>query len=157
MVQHNILHVSGLSLYGIGVIKGASLMQIVEAILNLVFTIWLGKVYGIQGILLATIIACWLSAMWYIPYVTMVKLKIKVFEYLWQPLLVPLFFISIAGYFLYFLVNHLFTTIAVTWISFILVSGLTAFLLCCLVWIGFLRKELAEYVPYRFKKYLLIN
>jgi O-antigen/teichoic acid export membrane protein len=157
MVQHNILHVSGLSLYGIGMIKGSSLMQIVEAILNLGFTIWLGKVYGIKGILLATIIACWLSVMWYIPHITMVKLKIRFYEYLVKPILIPLFFISMAGYILYLLVNQLFATVPVTWISFILVSGAIAFLLGGIVWIVFLRNELAEYVPVRFRKYLLIS
>jgi O-antigen/teichoic acid export membrane protein len=157
MVQHNILHVSGLSLYGIGVIKGSSLMQIAEAILNLGLTIWLGKIYGIEGILSATIIACWLSVMWYIPYITMVKLKIKFYEYLVKPILIPLFFISLAGSLLYFLANRFFATVPVTWISFVLVSGTIAFLLAIMVWIAFLRNELAEYVPVRYKKYLFIS
>jgi O-antigen/teichoic acid export membrane protein len=157
MVQHNILHVSGLSLYGIGMVKGSSIMGLAEALLNLVLTIWLGKVYGIKGILIATIIACWLSVMWFIPYVTMKYLKIKIKEYLFKPLLVPLFTISVLGIGLHLLSNYLFELISTTWVSFILISFANALLLCAFVWIVFLRKEFSAYIPQKFKKYLLLN
>ena len=157
MVQHNILHVSGLSLYGIGIVKGTSLMGLAEALLNLGLTIWLGKIYGIEGILIATIIACWLSVMWFVPFITMKYLKIELKEYLLKPLLIPLISISGLGGFFYFLANYIFGIIPITWASFILISFTIALLLICFVWIVFLRKEFSEYVPVRLRKYLLFN
>jgi O-antigen/teichoic acid export membrane protein len=157
MVQHNVLHVSALSLYGIGMVKGSSIMGLAEALLNLVLTIWLGKIYGIKGILIATIIACWLSVMWFIPGATMKYLKIRPKEYLLKPLFVPLLAISILGIGLHFLSNYLFELISTTWVSFILISFANALLLCAFVWIVFLRKEFSVYIPQKFKKYLLLN
>ena len=157
MVQHNILHVSGLSLYGIGIVKGTSLMGLAEALLNLGLTIWLGKIYGIEGILIATIIACWLSVMWFVPFITMKHLKIELKEYLLKPLLIPLLSISGLGALFYFLTNYIFGIIPITWSSFILISFTIALLLICFVWIVFLRKEFSEYIPVRLRKYLLFN
>jgi O-antigen/teichoic acid export membrane protein len=157
MVQHNILHVSGLSLYGIGMVKGSSIMGLAEALLNLVLTILLGKVYGVKGILIATIIACWLSVMWFIPYITMKYLKIKLTEYLFKPLLVPLLAISGVGIGLHFLSDYLFGLISTTWVSFILISFANALLLCGFVWTVFLRKEFSVYIPAKLKSYLLFH
>ncbi len=157
MVQHNILHVSGLSLYGIGIVKGISLMGLAEALLNLVLTIWLGKIYGIQGILIATIIACWLTVMWYVPFITMKNLKIELNEYLLKPLLIPILAISGLGAIFYFFTNYIFDIIPITWLSFSVISFITALLLMCFVWIVFLRKEFSEYIPVRLRKYLLFN
>lgn len=157
MVQHNILHVSGLSLYGIGVIKGISLMGFVEALLNLGLTIWLGQLYGIKGILIATIIASWLSVMWYIPYTTMKNLKIGIREYFYQPLILPLLSISAVGLLIYFLASYFFGLVPITWLSFILVSMVASLLLGSFVWIFFLRKQLIEYVPAKFKRYFIFK
>lgn len=157
MVQHNILHVSSLSLFGIGIVKGISFMGFVEALFNLGLTIWLGKQYGIAGILIATIIASWLSVMWYVPYTTMKHLKISLQEYIFQPLLIPLFIISAIGLCIYFLTNYLFAFVAVTWVSFVAVSIIIALILAFFTWILFLQKALLDYIPLRLRRYLVFS
>jgi O-antigen/teichoic acid export membrane protein len=157
MFQLTFLHVEVLCLFGIGAVKPVSLLGLAEAFLNIGLTVWLGKIYGVEGVLLATIIAGWSTVMWAIPYIIMKKLKIRLKEYLLKPILFPVFGISCFSIMVYFFVNQLLKTIELNWMNFIAVAGVTGTLTFAFVWIFFLRKELSDFIPVRFKKYLFIS
>ncbi len=65
-----------------GLFKYGKYSMIISAVLNIVFSIVLGKMFGIFGILLATSIARCLSDLWYEPYILYKKIfNVKVREY----------------------------------------------------------------------------
>jgi O-antigen/teichoic acid export membrane protein len=156
MLQLTILHVSAVCLYGVGSIKGISIVSLIEAALNLILTLWLGKIFGIKGILIATIAASWLTAMWYVPWSTLKHLKIGLKDYLFKPLLVPFFIISGLGLSLYFLTVDLFRMIPLNWFNFFVATIIIGVLFAAFAWVVFLKKYFLQYVPLRFKKYLSI-
>jgi O-antigen/teichoic acid export membrane protein len=157
MFQLTFLHVEVLCLWGMGTVKVVSLIGIIEAVINIALTIFLGKMYGITGILVSTIIAGWLTVGWLIPYMVMKKLNITLKAYLFKPLLLPILSISSFGFIIYFFTRDLFRTIQLNWLSFSIVAIIIAVLFVLFIWILFLRKEFSQYIPMRFKKYLLIN
>jgi O-antigen/teichoic acid export membrane protein len=157
MIIHCVLHVSAICLMGVGLVKGFTMMSIFEAIINIGLTFWLGKKMGISGILIATIIALFLTNGWFTPYLAMKNIKINLKEYLFDAILIPLISISCLGIVVYMLCQNLFRLIQMNWINFIGLALLTTFLFVTFVWIIFLRKKFSEYIPPRFKKYLLPN
>jgi O-antigen/teichoic acid export membrane protein len=157
MFQLTFLHVEVLCLYGMGIVKRVSLIGIIEAAINIALTIFLGKIYGVNGILISTIIAAWTTVGWSIPYMIMKRLKLNLKEYLFKPLLLPILSISTFGFIIYFFTRNLFTNIELNWISFVIVSLTIAVLFIIFAWVFFLKKEFSDYIPLRFKKYLLIN
>lgn len=154
---HTTLHVSASCLTGAGIVKGFSIFSIVEAIINLTLTLMLGKIYGIHGILIATIIAICLTSLWYTPYVTLKHLKISLAEYLFKPLLVPFLAISAFGLTLYWITTKLFEGVNLNWFNFVAISFVLGTLFLSFVWLTLLKKEFSDYIPVRFRKYLLLN
>lgn len=157
MLQHTIIHVGAICLQGAGLVKGFSLMSIIEAALNLGLTLVLARMYGVKGILLATIIAGWATSGWYIPLTTLKYLKISLMEYLLKPIIIPLLTISSLGMVLYWLSKNIFEIFDLTWVNFIVVTFFLGIMFAAFVWIAFLRKEFSNYIPIRFKKYLFVG
>lgn len=157
VLQHTFLHVSTICLFGKGEVKGVSLMGLVEAAANLILTFWLGKLYGITGIISATILASALTMYWYVPMVTMKHFNISFADYFIKPLIYPLIATSVPGLILLFFSKKFFETFDVTWINFLILSAIVAASLGSFVWFVFIRKAVAEYVPHRFRRYLLIG
>ncbi|WP_125140103.1 lipopolysaccharide biosynthesis protein [Clostridium transplantifaecale] len=52
----------------LGIFKQGQYMNLITGVLNIVFSIALGKVFGVFGILLATLISRAVSVLWYYPY-----------------------------------------------------------------------------------------
>jgi hypothetical protein len=112
---------------------------------------------GISGILIATIIGAFLTNGWFTPYLAMKNIKINLKEYLFDAILIPLISISCFGIVIYIGCQDLFQLIQINWINFIGLTFLCTFLFLIFVWMIFLRKKFSEYIPPRFKKYLLPN
>lgn len=157
LLQHTILHVSAACLTGAGIVKGFSIISIFEAILNLALTLTLGKLLGVKGILLATIIAAGLTSIWFTPYTVLKHLKISLPEYLFKPLLIPFLSISSFGIVLYWMVINVFRNITLNWFNFIVLCLILVGLFSAFAWLFLLKKEFSNYIPHRFKKYLLLN
>lgn len=68
MIQFSYIHVTSVCLNGAGIAKKISYMALLEAVLNLSLSLWLVNVWGIRGVVLATIAAGLLTSAWYIPY-----------------------------------------------------------------------------------------
>jgi O-antigen/teichoic acid export membrane protein len=154
MLQHTILHVSASCLQSAGVVKGFSVVSIIEATINIILTITLGKLFGIKGILLATLIAGGLTSVWYVPYTALRHMKISLSEYLLKPLIFPLAAISGLSLILNWLCGIVSGFITINWFYFILISFCLVSILGIFVWIVFLKREIAIYIPPRFRKYL---
>lgn len=157
MVIHIILHVSVSCLNGAGLVKGFSISSIIEAAINLALTITLGKVYGVAGILIATLTATILTSAWYTPYLTMKHLKIRLTEYLIEGILVPMACISILGFILYYLSSKYITFTSINWLTFILSGAILLFLLSIFTWLIFLKKHFKEYIPTQWRKNFLAS
>jgi O-antigen/teichoic acid export membrane protein len=156
MLQHTILRVSVYCLQSAGVVKGFSITSIIEAILNICLTLFLGRLLGVKGILLATMIAGALTTVWYVPFTVLRHMKISLAEYLFNLIIIPLFAISCLGISLNWMFNILSEQISINWFYFILGSFFTILILSVFVWVVFLKKEIGLYIPIRFRKYLLI-
>ncbi len=156
MIQHTLIRVSAVCLMGAGIVKGFSLVSLIEAGINIALTLWLGKLMGIAGILLATIIAGACTGLWYVPYTAMKFMNIRLVEYL-KTIFFPASCISALGGILYMVATYLFKSIDLNWLNFSIIAFLVGLLLAAFTWIFFLRKEFSHYVPVQFKKYLLVS
>jgi hypothetical protein len=157
MIRHNIIHVSSLFLFGGGIVKGISFVAIIEAAINITLTIILGKAFGVNGIILASILAGIVTTSWYIPYKISKYLQMNFKEYLLRPILLPFITINLFGVLMYWVMYQIFHIVTVNWWSFLFLAFFlgTAFVL--FAWISFLRKEVAEYIPNKIRKYLFIS
>ncbi|KAA5548782.1 oligosaccharide flippase family protein [Adhaeribacter rhizoryzae] len=156
MVTHSIQHVSAVCLNGAGLVKGFSVVSIIEAGVNLGLTIFLGKQFGIIGILVATIIAGFCTSMWFIPYTAIKFMRINLLEYLFKPILLPMAGISLLGVAAYFVSNNIMQGVEVTWLNFTLLAFMLSVAFGIFVWLVFLKNEFSGYIPVRFKKLLFV-
>lgn len=155
MAQYTILHVSSVCLNGAGIVKGFSLVSIVEAGLNILLTIFLGRMFGIPGILGATLIASLFTTFWFVPFTAMKFLKLSFWEYFLSPILKPVLLISSFGFLIYWLSDMMFESVTLNWLNFLAIALLLSFFFALFVWVIFLKKEFSIYLPNRFKKYLV--
>jgi O-antigen/teichoic acid export membrane protein len=153
LLQHTIIHVSAVCLSGAGLVKGFSIMSVFEAIINVVLTIWLGKKFGIAGILTATLIASAITCVWYNTYTIIRYLKMSLAEYLLRPIVIPFIVISIFGLLLSWLGKSIFESVSLNIINFIVVALTLGILLTMFSWFAFLRKEVSAYIPDSVKNY----
>ena len=156
MIRHNIIHVSALFLFGAGIVKGISFVAIIDAALNIALTIILGKAFGTNGIILASLLAGLLTTFWYIPYKVSKYLQMNFKEYFLKPILLPFIIINLFGILMYWVMYQLFQIISVNWWSFLFLAFFLCIAFCVFVWVSFLRKEVGEYIPNKLRKYLLI-
>lgn len=125
-----------------GLFRQGRYLLIVTAAINLVCSLWLGKIWGLFGILFATAISRALTNTWYDPYaVFKYGLGEKVSIYFWKYVLYAVILVSTAGI-CYF---------ACSFIRFSsLVNVILKFLVCCIIpnavfFLCFYRKEEFQY------------
>jgi O-antigen/teichoic acid export membrane protein len=156
MIRHNIIHVSSLFLFGGGIVKGISFVAIIEAAINITLTIILGKAFGVNGIILASILAGIVTTSWYIPYKLSKYLQMNFKEYFLKPILLPFIIINLFGILMYWVMYQLFQIISVNWWTFLFLAFFLCIAFCVFIWVSFLRKVVGNYVPNKLRKYLLI-
>jgi len=158
MVQQTITRTGIFFLNAKGITRALSFAAIIEAALNLALSIGLSYQLGMAGILLGTILASLLTSTWYVPYQLKKHLGIPLADSMVRPLVWPIIGISAAGGGAYFLVQALAEgPIFNHWAGFLLAGLITSGLLGAFVWLVYLRNPLGEYVPVRFRRYLLIK
>ncbi|MBD2766418.1 oligosaccharide flippase family protein [Hymenobacter sp. BT664] len=158
MVQQTIARTGTFFLNAKGIARSVSFAAIVEAVLNLTLSIGLSYRLGMIGILLGTILAALLTSTWFVPYQLKKHFDISLIDSMIRPVVWPVIGISAAGAGVYFLVQILAKGLIFNpWIGFLLAGLVASGLLGAFVWLVYLRNLLGEYVPMRFRRYLLIN
>lgn len=105
LIQLTFIHVTSVCLNGFGIAKSISVMALIEAAINLTLSIFFVKKYGINGVILGTIVGGLLTSFWYIPYLSVKYFGGTVFSYI-TSLLKPIVFCSVFdGIICYFLKN----------------------------------------------------
>jgi len=143
-IIHTIRHVSTACLNSAGLVKGYSLVFLFEGILNLGLSIWLGKLYGVTGIMLGTICACLITSGWYTPFLAKRYMKIGLREYLLIPIIRPVFILSFIGIGIYYLLKYYQIELIhslVEWIGFL---SLTLIVFICASWFLILKNNFKE-------------
>lgn len=158
MVQQTITRTGVFFLNAKGIARPISFAALVEAGLNLMLSIGLGYAMGMKGILLGTILAALLTSVWYIPFLLRKHLGISLTDSLVRPIVGPSLGVSAVGAGLYLLVqvlndvpffNH--------WFWFLPIGAVISLIMGAFVWLVYLRGPLGEYVPVRFRRYLVVN
>ncbi|RSK36052.1 lipopolysaccharide biosynthesis protein [Hymenobacter metallilatus] len=158
MVQQTITRTGVFFLNAKGIARPISFAAMVEAALNLALSITLGQMLGMSGILLGTILAALLTSVWYIPFLLRKHLEISLMDSLVRPILGPTLGVSAAGIAIYFLVRALDAVpFFNNWLWFLPIGAVVSLLMGIFVWLVYLRKPLGEYVPLRFRRYLLVQ
>ena len=156
MMLLTINNVSSVCLNSSGDIKGLSVWAILEAGINLCLSYYLGKKYGITGIIGATLLASLLTTSWFIPYKTMKVFNIPFIDYIKPILLTTAFFIPV-GILFHFTSRIYFEWIGTSWLSIILFGGLLTIILLLFSWYVVLRNTFITYLPSKLKdKYKFI-
>ena len=156
MVQQIITRTGVQFLDAKGIVRASSLAAIVEAILNITISVALGRLIGLNGILLGTIIAALLTSTWYVPYLLRKHLGVSLNLYLVQGLGKPVVGISLLGACLYGGLQYVRGYLPVNWLSFLLVALVVGGTLSAFVWLVYLRGPLGSYVPARLRRVLLV-
>lgn len=139
-----------------GIVRDSSIAAIVEAGLNIFISITLGRMIGLNGILLGTIIAALLTSTWYVPYLLNKHLAISFRMYFVQGLGGPFVGISLMGSLLFgtsYLVRPYLPT---NWLLFVVVAAVTGSVLASFVWLLYLRGPLGHYVPARLRRIMRV-
>jgi len=135
LFQHTFLHVTAVCLNGAGFVKGFSLMSIVEASLNLLLSILFCKKYGLIGVVIGTVIAGFLTSVWFVPFVAIKYKGFKLYSYLLS-IFKPIFICSIFGGLSFFLFGDFFKTVNSWFKLFYCSSGLAIILLLPFIWLN---------------------
>lgn len=157
MLLQSMIHVSFIFLMGAGKIKGYSMIAMFEAGLKIFLTVWLGKMFGITGIMFSTVLAAVLTGGWFVIFTTSRYLKIGFFEYFLKPVIIPFLLISGVGLLLYFSSKNLFQVIQLNWINFLVVSTILGCLFVIPTWFILLKKEFSNYLPDFLKTHRLLQ
>lgn len=157
MVQQTITRTGMFFLNAKGVARALSVVTMVEAGFNLALSIGLSYWLGMRGILLGTILASFLTSAWYVPYLLKKHLDISLRDSIVRPIIWPTIGVSMAGAGLFYLVRSMASLPLLNhWLGFVLIGGGASVLLGIFVWLVYLRAVLSEYVPVRFRRYLLV-
>ncbi|WP_426060755.1 lipopolysaccharide biosynthesis protein [Hymenobacter sp. B1770] len=157
MVQQTVTRTGIFFLNAKAIVRPLSFVAIIEAILNLALSISLGHWLGMPGILLGTIFASMLTSVWYVPFLLRRHLDIPFYDSMIRPVLSPVLGISAAGGGIYLLVQLLYNQAMFKhWLWFLLIGAVLAGLMGIFVWLVYLRTVMGEYVPARFRRYLLV-
>jgi len=117
LIQLTFIHVSAMCLNGAGIAKQLSYMSILEAVLNLGFSVYFAKKFGLIGVLYGTVLAGLATSFWYVPYLTSKFMGISLQKYI-VSLLKPILFCSLFDGLLYMFFKDWF--VATGWWSFIM-------------------------------------
>ncbi len=143
-----VFHASSLVISADLKLKEVTTTRIVEAIINIVLSIWLIQNYGLNGVALATLMAAILTSFWYVPYITMRHLDIsfKTWIHFIGYKIIIIFLFSMASAFIckqYIGSSNTLTLLAFT--GFCIINAL-------LLWIIALDKETKGIVYAKFKR-----
>ena len=139
-----------------GIVRDSSIAAIVEAGLNITISIALGRMIGLNGILLGTIIAALLTSSWYVPYLLRKHLSISFRMYFVQGLGGPFVGVSLMGSALFGASYLLRPHLPSNWLLFVVVAAVAGSLLATFVWLLYLRGPLGQYVPARLRRILRV-
>lgn len=154
MVQQTVTRTGVLFLNAKGVARPISLMSIIEAVLNISVSVYMGMQIGLPGVLLGTVIASLCTSGWYVPYLMQRHLQLSLKDWV-RPFLKPVAVLSITGGLLFYGVAMIRTTGFPTgWITFFLTGAAVGLVLAVVAWLGFLREQLAAYVPARLRPFV---
>ncbi|WP_151087652.1 lipopolysaccharide biosynthesis protein [Hymenobacter baengnokdamensis] len=156
MVQQTITRTGVQFLDARGIVQASSLAAIIEAVLNITISVALGRVLGLNGILLGTILAALVTSSWYVPYLLHKHLGVSLIQYFWHGLAKPVLGVSLIGIFLYEAVHVVREYLPTNWSSFLVVASVVGGTLSAFVWILYLRGPLGHYVPQRLRRVLLV-
>jgi O-antigen/teichoic acid export membrane protein len=151
MVIQAVLHVSAICLNGAGIVKGFTIASIFEAGFKIVLTLFLGKLYGIKGILLSTIIASSLTSLWYIPFQAMKYMNISLKEYAAKTIFFPVLSVGSFGALLFWGSTYLTQFMAPTWINLIGVGFTLSMLFLAFTWFILLKGEVIDMLPQKIR------
>lgn len=157
MVQQTVVRTGSFFLSAKGVARPLSTSALLEAGLNITLSVLLGRMMGLTGVLLGTLLAACATSMWYIPYLLRKHIGISPADYWLRALLWPLLGVSAAGGGIFLLVRWLQALWPHSWPMFLLTGAVTGVLLGAFTWLVYLREPLRDYVPARFRRYLLIK
>ena len=156
MVQQIITRTGVQFLDAKGIVRASSIAAIIEAGLNITISIVLGRIIGLNGILLGTVIAALLTSSWYVPYLLRKHLAISFRMYFVQGIGRPFVGVSLMGSALFGASYLLRPYLPTNWLLFIMVAAVTGSLLGAYVWLMYLRGPLGQYVPTRLRRVLLV-
>ncbi|QEM10522.1 oligosaccharide flippase family protein [Mucilaginibacter rubeus] len=126
LIQLTFIHVTSVCLNGVGVARSISVMALIEAAINLSLSIFLVKEYGLNGVIIGTIVGGILTSFWYIPYLSVKYLGGTALSYL-KTLLKPILLCSAFDGLLYYLFKQKFYVIN-SWLLLILYTLLISIL-----------------------------
>ena len=139
-----------------GIVRASSIAAIIEAGLNITISIVLGRIMGLNGVLLGTVIAALLTSSWYVPYLLRKHLAISFHMYFVQGLGGPFVGVSLIGSVLFGASYLLRPYLPVNWLLFVVIAAVIGLLLGASVWLLYLRGPLGHYVPTRLRRILLV-
>lgn len=152
LILHTILHVSAVCLNSAGHAKGFAYISVVDACINFFLSLYLGKKYGINGILFSTLFSGIFTSSIFVIRSTIKVLRLNIIEYFY-----PIFRILVIYVFFYVLIYYLkniyFKTID-NWLVLVLLVFITSVISIYLSWISSLRKILYSYLPSKLKIFL---
>lgn len=157
MVQQTITRTGSFFINAKGVARELSFLTIVEAGLNLALSIGLSYKLGMSGILLGTILASLFTSSWYVPYMLFKHFGIVARDSVVRPIMWPVLGMSVVGVGVFYLAKMADTVSMLNnWLGFVVVGAGIGLLLVAFAWAVYLRPVLGDYVPVRFRQYLLL-
>lgn len=107
MVQLTFIHVTSICLNGMGIVRKLTVSALIEAAINLGLSLYLVSIYGIKGVIIATVAGGMLTSFWFIPYLAIRHLGATFYSYVFS-VLKPVIVCSIFDYCIYLAVNKTF-------------------------------------------------
>lgn len=156
MIQQAIMRAMAFFLYAKERSRQISLMSIVEAVINITLSVWLGQLIGLPGVLVGTLLASLLTSTWYTPFLLRRHLDIPLHDS-WVAIVRPALGVSVIGAAVYWAANWAQQLVPQNFLMFGLLGGVAGLLMVAFAWLVFLRQVFAPYVPASLQRYLLIS
>jgi O-antigen/teichoic acid export membrane protein len=121
LIHHTYMHVTAVCLNAAGIVKGFSLMSLIESALNIVISLWLCNRYGIIGVIYGTLISGTITSCWYVPFVAIKRKHFTLSSYL-RSILQPVLLCSVFGLLAYVAFHNSFERID-NWFKLIFYTG----------------------------------
>jgi len=91
LILETIQRGTGAVIYASGEIKSFTYVMILEAILNIIISIYLVNTHGLIGVAFGTIFSKLVCSFWYAPYFTIKKLELRFISVFYKSVLIPIF------------------------------------------------------------------
>ena len=138
LIQFSFVHVTSVCLNAAGIAKRISNLSIFEAVLNIAFSIWFVKIFGLVGVVLGTITAGFITSVWYIPYLAIHYMKRSWVSYVFC-VLKPIFICSSLDVIIYLLFRNTFNNVS-SWPGFLLTTFIAGIL--CAIPLVYINKNM---------------